>query len=157
MVLGIQVEQTAPSTYNFSPIIQVVIPANQPFLFLYRKKPFSFKRSHMQAVGLIFQVTGVLFRNSFLLSSESLKVLGLTLRSSIHVELTFVQGRRSCCGFIVLHVHAQFPLGTQIKGWFYLMNVNTICSLLGFQMKLLWLDLRNLKNYFYFIKTTKCC
>lgn len=37
------------------------------------------------------------------------------------------------------------------------MNVNIICSLLGFQMKPLWLDLRNLKNYFYFIKTTKRC
>ena len=41
-------------------------------------------------------------------SSKSFIVSGLTFRSLIHFEFTFVCGVRKCSNFIVLHVAVQF-------------------------------------------------
>ena len=42
-------------------------------------------------------------------SSKSFIVSGLTFRSLVHVEFTFVYGVMKCSKFIILHVAVQFP------------------------------------------------
>ena len=53
-----------------------------------------------------------------LFSSESFIVSGLTFRSLIHFELTFVYGVRKCSNFILLHVGIQFSQHHLLKRHF---------------------------------------
>lgn len=48
-------------------------------------------------------------------SSRSFMVSGFTFKSSIHLELIFVNGKRQVPSFIVLHVNIQFPHNHLLK------------------------------------------
>ena len=55
-----------------------------------------------------------------MLSSKSLIVPGLTFRSLIHSELSFVCGIRECSNLIILHIMVQFFQQQLLKRLFFL-------------------------------------